>query len=58
MTNSKIYLGNTEAHLSKKEVNGELTTIQGEEFYKISNVDSMRPFFMSIVSNSNHWMFI
>jgi hypothetical protein len=29
-----------------------------ESFYRISNVDEMRPFFMSIVSNSNHWMFI
>ena len=32
--------------------------IDGEVFYKISDVDSMRPFFMSIVSDSNHWMFI
>lgn len=32
--------------------------INGEGYYKISNSDSMRPFFMSIVSDSNHWMFI
>ncbi len=32
--------------------------INSESFYKISNYDAMRPFFMSIVSNSNHWMFI
>lgn len=32
--------------------------IEGENFQKISNVDAMRPFFMSIVSDSNHWMFI
>lgn len=32
--------------------------IDGEIFNKISNVDHMRPFFMSIVSDSNHWMFI
>lgn len=32
---------------------------KGEEvFYKISNVDKMRPFFMTIVSDSNHWMFV
>ena len=29
-----------------------------EVFYKISNVDKMRPFFMTIVSDSNPWMFI
>ncbi len=32
--------------------------MDGEIFYKISDIDSMRPFFMSIVSDSNHWMFI
>ncbi|MEM6525747.1 MAG: hypothetical protein AAF693_18255 [Bacteroidota bacterium] len=32
--------------------------IDNELFFKISNVDQMRPFFMSIVSDSNHWMFI
>ena len=32
--------------------------IEGEAYFKISNSDLMRPFFMSIVSNSNHWMFI
>ena len=32
--------------------------IDNENFYKISNSDAMRPFFMSIVSDSNHWMFI
>ena len=58
MTNNKIYLGNTEAHLLNPEVSGELVEIKGEEFYKISNANSMRPFFMSIVSDSNHWMFI
>ena len=36
----------------------KLVTLNGETFYKISNSDNMRPFFMSIVSDSNHWMFI
>jgi hypothetical protein len=31
---------------------------ENESYYKISNHDEMRPFFMNIVSNSNHWMFI
>ena len=29
-----------------------------EQFLKISNHNQMRPFFMSIVSDSDHWMFI
>jgi hypothetical protein len=37
--------------LTKSEIGDEI-------FYKISNVDLMNAFFMSIVSDSNHWMFI
>ena len=33
-------------------------TIDSQAYFKISNSDKMRPFFMSIVSDSNHWMFI
>jgi hypothetical protein len=36
----------------------QLVEIEGENFYKIENHDKMRPFFMSIVSDSNHWLFI
>ena len=32
--------------------------INGETFFQIENVERLRPFFMSIVSASNHWMFI
>ena len=41
-----------------KDIKGEIVKFDGESFYKISNSDKMRPFFMSIVSDSNHWMFI
>jgi hypothetical protein len=36
----------------------EIVCIDNEEYFKISNVDRMPAFFMSIVSDSNHWMFI
>ena len=36
----------------------EYILIDGEGFYKISDCDKLRPFFMSIVSHSDHWMFI
>lgn len=35
----------------------ETDFINQEQFFKISNVDELRPFFMSIVSDSNHWLF-
>lgn len=36
----------------------ESVIINDEIFYKIENVDALRPFFMSIVSDSNHWLFV
>ncbi len=32
--------------------------IDKEGYFKITHSDQLRPFFMSIVSDSNHWMFI
>ncbi len=40
------------------EISGEYVNIGNEEFYKISNYDQMRPFFISLVSDSDLWMFI
>jgi hypothetical protein len=53
-----MYIGNKEASFEVNEVKGKLVMVGDESYYKISNVDEMRPFFMSIVSNSNHWMFL
>lgn len=30
----------------------------GEQYYQIANVDQMKPFFISVVSASDHWLFI
>ena len=38
--------------------NIEQVEIENEAFFKISNIDKIRPFFMSVVSDSNHWMFV
>jgi len=45
---------------SSTQATGSLQPIQinGETFFKIEDSDRLRPFFMSIVSASNHWMFI
>ncbi|MBK7095513.1 MAG: hypothetical protein IPH57_10865 [Saprospiraceae bacterium] len=39
-------------------MNLDSVEINNEIYYRISHVDSMRPFLMSIVSDSNHWLFI
>lgn len=37
---------------------GRIVVLGNEKFYRITNFENMRPFFMSIVSSSDHWMFI
>ncbi|WP_321516816.1 hypothetical protein [Marinifilum fragile] len=58
MKKSNIYLGNTNLNCSGAEIKGEFVELNNEKFYKISNSDQMADFFMSIVSDSDHWMFI
>ncbi len=49
---------NSDVDNLKKSVEMEIVNFDGENYYKIANHDAMRPFFMSIVSDSNHWLFI
>jgi hypothetical protein len=53
-----IFLGDQLMQGHDVVVKGEEVKIDSESYYKISNYDAMRPFFMSIVSDSNHWMFL
>ena len=41
-----------------KKVSGEFITINDERFYAIRNTDQMAPFFISVVSDSDHWLFV
>jgi hypothetical protein len=49
---------NVENTPTEAQVKLEMVDFNQEVFNKISNIDAMRPFFMSIVSDSDHWMFI
>ena len=40
------------------KVEGDQIEIGGERFYRIVNYDTMPPFLMSIVGDSDHWMFV
>jgi len=53
-----IYLGNTLLKTGEPKIEGHFTRIGNEKFYKISNCNRMPDFFMTIVSDSDHWMFI
>ena len=39
-------------------VSGEFVDLDGERYYAIRNVDKLVPFFISVVSDSDHWLFI
>src|SRR5688572_8734274 len=54
----KLFAGNQPLHLHTAPVQGGTVQLDGEDFYRIANYDQMRPFFMSIVSDADHWMFI
>ena len=54
----KLYIGTGEVREHSGEVEGGYVTRLGEQFYCIRNYDLMPPFFMSVVSSSDHWMFI
>ena len=55
---SKIFIGNNRLNTRDKKVAGEIITINDEQYYKISNYDEMHPFFISVVSESDLWMYI
>ena len=58
MKKKEIYLGNNILNSSRNEVKGQFIEINNEKYYKISNHNEMADFFISIVSDSDHWMFI
>ncbi|MBT1449355.1 hypothetical protein KJ365_00550 [Glaciecola sp. XM2] len=40
------------------EVNGTFVTVNDERYYLIENVDQIPTFFISLISDNDHWMFI
>jgi hypothetical protein len=60
MTNPQktIFSGDTPLKRTEKVVRGSSVDLLGESFYKIENVDALEPFFMTLVSSSDHWLFI
>ena len=55
---NRIHLGKNPLQSSSDPIRGEQVTLEGEDFYQIANYDRMRPFFMTVVSDADHWMFI
>lgn len=57
MIENKTWIGNNPVRNEKQLVAGDFVEMEGDVFYKISNCDRMRSFFMTIVSPNDHWLF-
>jgi hypothetical protein len=53
-----VFVGEAPLKSDLRKVEGGQVEIAGERFYRIVNYDEMPPFLMSIVSNSDQWMFV
>lgn len=58
MTKSKIFQGKCEVNTSTQDITGRFVDIGGLKYYQIQNYHEMPDFFMSIASDSDHWIFI
>lgn len=55
---NNLFIGNNPVSTKKQEIEGQFVLIEGEKYYQIKNYDGMQPFFISLASDSNHWMYI
>jgi hypothetical protein len=39
-------------------ISGAFVDVEGERYYVIHNVDRMPPFFISVISSGDHWLFV
>jgi hypothetical protein len=58
MQKKLIFSGQSALKSNESEVKGGYVELDGEQYYRIENYNNLPPFFMSIVSDSDHWMFI
>ncbi len=53
-----MYIGKTEIKPDSSHVEGQFISIGDERFYEISNYDRMQPFFISLASDTDLWMYL
>ncbi len=55
---SDLFIGRTPLQNNTPPVSGSTVQLHGEPTCRIAHYDQMPPFFMSLVSSSDHWFFI
>ena len=53
-----MHLGSGRLKPPSGHPSGEYVIVESKRFYRITNPERMEPFFMSLVSASDHWLFI
>ncbi len=53
-----MFHGAAPVRSSSGPVRGDFVSLGSQRFYRIANYDRMEPFFISVVSSSDHWMFL
>lgn len=58
MSAQQLLVGSAPLHTDTPPINGEFVQYQNRDFYKIAHYDQMRPFFISLVSHNDQWLFL
>ncbi|MDZ7834428.1 MAG: hypothetical protein U5K84_02910 [Alkalibacterium sp.] len=53
-----LYFGNTSLKEGTADVSLETVSLNEDTYFKIKNYNHMNPFFMTVVSDADHWMFV
>tara|TARA_B100001115_G_scaffold184244_1_gene185844 strand:+ start:6174 stop:9587 length:3414 start_codon:yes stop_codon:yes gene_type:complete len=54
----KVKLGSQVLQAQAMEAKGDFVSFEGQAFYRIQKVNAMPPFFMTLVSPYDHWLFV
>jgi uncharacterized protein YjaZ len=56
--NHHLLVANKELIRESEEISGEYVQLRGDNYYRISGFDQMSPFFMTVVSSTDQWLFL
>lgn len=58
MENTRLYFGDAPLHQNSHELSFDTITYQDETYFKIDHYHQMPPFFMTVVSDADFWLFV